>query len=331
MLRTPSSHRVVYSRLDPTKMSSIEGGPDQKRPKVRSHYETRASSNYQTTASRSSRYAGAGNNPSPAPHLGPESQLLIDLTSPTNPRGDFTNVDSRGAENHYNSAVMQDFLRMQETRVDAFLQHSESRAEEQRTALQYVTGKLSDALHNFSNNVSHWLGHPVANHAAQLYHDLGQSLDQYAELKSEYQKLTLENKAMKKQLKETSNKLANITEERDEQLRLAEGANWTGSGKVADDVVKSKWKELDYNIRCMAMALAKCQTRHHMDRVVEEQFSLIAPNWPKLLSDEDYKELILHAYIWMVVFQQIFEDRDGIQGGGHVRNLKAMREQLVGK
>lgn len=312
-------------------MSSRERAPEQNRPKVRSHYETRASSNYQTTASRPSRYAGVGNNPSPAPHLGPESQPLIDLTSPTNTRGDFTNVNSQGAENFYNPAVMRDFLQMQETRVDAFLQYSENRVEEQKTALQYVTGRLSNIIHHFSNSVSQWLGHPVANHAAQLYHDLGQSLGQQAELKNENQKLTLENEATKKQLKETSNKLANITKERDEQMRLAEGANWTGFGKVADDVVKTKWKELDYNIRCMAMAVAKCQIRPHMDLVVQEQFSLIAPEWPTLLADEDYKELIIHAYIWMVIFQQIFEDRDGIQGSGHVRNLKAMREQLVGK
>ncbi|KAJ4131117.1 hypothetical protein NW768_006659 [Fusarium equiseti] len=312
-------------------MSSRERAPDQTQPKVRGNYEIQASSICQSTASHPSRPAGGGNNPLPAPYHGPESQPLIDFSSPMNTHGHFGNVPPQPVHNGQNSFAMHNFFQAQETRVNTFLQYSEKRVEEHRTVLHHLTGNLSNIINNFSHNVAHWLGHPAANNAAQLYHELGQSVKKYEKLKIEYQKLKSENEAIKKQLKETSNKLAKTTAERDEQLRLAEGANWTGLGKVADDTVKSKWKELDYNIRCMSMALAKCESRRPIDRTVKERFSSIAPNWHTLLADEDYKEFILHAYIWMVVFQQVFEDRDGIQGGGYVRNLKAVREQLVAR
>lgn len=164
-----------------------------------------------------------------------------------------------------------------------------------------------------------------------MYHDLQASQQKYAELASQHQKLATEHQSLEDKFKEATNKLADMTKERDEQLRLAEGVNWSGSAKVADDIVTSKWKQLDYNIRCMARTLAECPTRRPTNDVVKKRFSLISLKWTKLLDDEDYKEFIFHAYIWVVVVHQIFHDRDGTQGHGFVSILKELREELVGK
>ncbi|KAF4449448.1 hypothetical protein F53441_7310 [Fusarium austroafricanum] len=116
-------------------------------------------------------------------------------------------------------------------------------------------------------------------------------------------------------LTEADANLAEAIQERDEQRRLADAGNWTGSGKVSDDTIRSKWKRFDYNIRSLASALAKCPPRKPSDVTVKKRLSSITSAWGKLLVNGDYKELLIYAYLWLIIDEQVLGESGMIRGG----------------
>jgi chromosome segregation ATPase len=226
---------------------------------------------------------------------------------------------------------MKEFLAFQEARMDSFLQHSEEKVDAQRSALRQMTEHFAGIATNISNTVAHWLGHPAAHQGAHLYEELNLAHKRYIDAEGQYQELKIEYQNLQKQLQEANAKLAEAVEERNELRKIADIANWTGATKVSDDTIRSKWKQLDYNIRAMARALAKCQTKCSMDNVNKARFESIVSSWPKLLENDDYKELLIAAYLWTLVNEEIFQHGDKFWGGGLIRGLKSIRAHLVGK
>ncbi|KAJ4271771.1 hypothetical protein NW762_000477 [Fusarium torreyae] len=270
-----------------------------------------------TTAEKSARHV-------------PESQPIIHSGDHRNASGRQSNVLASGSPNRRDSFSIDGFLQQQEARVDSFLQDSEIRAEAQRSGFQQVIDRLSHVVANFSNGVAHWLGHPATNQVAQLCQELQAANHRYVEVDARYQHIMLEHRALKRQFQEAKTQLANALKERDEQRRFVNGVNLADSAKVSDDSIQSKWKQLDYNTRCLARALAKCPIRIPSETAVRRRFSSIHSSWHELLLDGEYKELIIQAYLWYVVEEQVFESKGKIWGGGHVSNLKAIQSQLVG-
>lgn len=214
--------------------------------------------------------------------------------------------------------------------MSTLLQKSEKLVESQSSTFKQMMDRLSKTTSSFSDTIAHWLRHPTTNEAANLYREIQKSHTRFVEADKQNLQLKSEKQVLEKQLKESETKLAAALEERDEQRQLADSA-WSGSAKVSDDAVQSKWKQLDYNIRAMARALAKCQIRCVQDDVVEERFSMIHEDWQKLLTDDNHKEFVIQAYLWLAVFGQVFQDQGGIRGAGGVADLKTMRDTLVGK
>ncbi|KAF5663105.1 hypothetical protein FHETE_7672 [Fusarium heterosporum] len=221
------------------------------------------------------------------------------------------------------------FFQHQEARVTSFLSNSERMVQTQTSALQQVRNQLANITNSFGNTVGQWLRHPATNEASSLYREIKKSRRRFATVNEQNQQLRSEKEALEKQLAESALALTNAIEERDEQRRLVESANWPGSVKVSDDVIKSKWKQLHYNIRSMARTLAKCPVRLATDRVVIYRLSLIVDKCDKIIADDNYKELIIQAYLWIVVHSQIFKERGNIRDGGHLCGLKTVRDELI--
>jgi uncharacterized membrane protein YkoI len=246
-------------------------------------------------------------------------------------RGQFINAFPQPMQFRPDQASINNFFQAQEARMSTLLQKSEKLVESQSSTFKEMTDRLSKATASFGNTIAHWLRHPAANEAANLYREMQKSHTRFVEAEKQNRQLKSEKEALEKQLKESETKLATALEERDEQRQLADSVAWSGSAKVSDDAVQSKWKQLDYNIRAMARALVKCQLCRATDDVVEERFSMIREDWQKLLTDDNYKEFFIQAYLWLVVFGQVFQDQGGIRGAGGVADLKTMRDTLVGK
>uniref|UniRef100_A0A0D2XA95 Uncharacterized protein n=1 Tax=Fusarium oxysporum (strain Fo5176) TaxID=660025 RepID=A0A0D2XA95_FUSOF len=195
------------------------------------------------------------------PHQSHASGPLVDVSSPEGGPGQHGNTYVQGFGNLADPLAIDGFLRIQEGRVNQFLQVSDRRAEAQRSALQQAADRLS----NIANNIG-------------------------AILK-------LEHEAIKKQLQEANAKVDEAVKARDELRRLADGVNWTGSAKVSDQEIRSKWKQLEYNIRSLASVLAKCQTKVPSDKLTRTRLDEVSTAWRKLLVVDDYKNFLIGAYI----------------------------------
>ncbi|KAF4487810.1 hypothetical protein FAGAP_11332 [Fusarium agapanthi] len=210
-----------------------------------------------------------------------------------------------------NNSSMDEFLMVQESRVNGFLQHSAQQMEVQRSSLQQ------------------WMGHPASERAASLYQELEKSYSRQVDADNQYRQLNDEYQALEKQLQDSNTKLENAIKERDEQRRLAESTNWTGSTKVSDDAIQSQWKQLGYNIRAMSRSLAKCQIRRPQNDGIKNRLSMAVPRWNKLLANGSHKEFVIGAYLWAIV-EEIIEEGSEIMGGDHGINFKAIRAEFIG-
>ncbi|EMT61599.1 hypothetical protein FOC4_g10014664 [Fusarium odoratissimum] len=229
------------------------------------------------------------------PHQSHTSGPLVDVSCPEGGPGQHGNTYVQGFGNLADPLAIDEFLRIQEGRVNQFLQVSDRRAEAQRSALQQAADRLS----NIANNIG-----------------------------AIYLHLKLEHEAIKKQLQEANAKVDEAVKARDELRRLADGVNWTGSAKVSDQEIRSKWKQLEYNIRSLASVLAKCPTKVPSDKLTRTRLDEVSTAWRKLLVVDDYKNFLIGAYIWTIV-ESVFTTGRIFCSGGHNIDLKAMRAAFL--
>jgi hypothetical protein len=213
-------------------------------------------------------------------------------------------------------AVMNELCNRQQAQMNSLLYHSEQNAETQRSLLE----RFSASINHFGSTIGNWLDNSAVKQSEYLLSQL-----------NHYQELESENLTLKRQLKESDSRLTKALEERDEYKRISDGNDWTGSVKVSDDDVQGKWKQLDYNIRSLAKALAKCPVNPPTTELAKERFSTIASHWMDLLGDQDYREWTIHAYLWVVVQNLIFTGSGKIWGGDHALGFKKLREVLLSK
>ncbi|GKT98515.1 hypothetical protein FLAG1_01276 [Fusarium langsethiae] len=233
-----------------------------------------------------------------------------------------SNALTQGSKTRINSTSTNEFLATQETQMDSFLQHSGEKPEEQRS----TQTKLSNPL----AAIADWLKHlAAASRGAHICEELELARKYVVDVEGQYQQLEMDQHTLQKQLQEAHTELAKVVKERDELRKLVDVANWTGAVKTSDDAIRSKWKQLDYNIRAMARALAKCQTRRPTDNASKALFESIISSWPELLENDDYKELLITAYLWALVNGQIFQNGNKLWGGGLICGLKRARARLV--
>ncbi|KAF4344654.1 hypothetical protein FBEOM_1395 [Fusarium beomiforme] len=102
----------------------------------------------------------------------PTDEPLIDISGGDNALGRQSKTIASDDQNRCVSSSVHDFLQVQEGRINSFLQHSEKRAEAQRSALQHVVDNLSNSIIKFGNSRAHRLGHPAANQVAQFHGSL---------------------------------------------------------------------------------------------------------------------------------------------------------------
>ncbi|KAM0305278.1 hypothetical protein HYE67_008804 [Fusarium culmorum] len=268
----------------------------------------------------------------PSKHVddGPRSGHLTDLSGFEGTPAQQSNTHAQGSETHRSSASTKECLSVEGARVGPLRHHSEEKVDAQRPAVRRRTDNLTGIVTRFSETVADWLGHPSAHQDEQLYEKLALAHKRSIDVESQYQQLQMDNQTLQKMVRKANTKLAEAVKERDELQQLVDTANWTGAAKTSDDTIRSKWKQLDYNIRIMARVLAKCPTKRPTDSVNRARFSSIVSSWPKLLKNDDYKELLITAYLWVLVDGEIFKNGNKFWGGGLIGDLKGIREHLVG-
>ncbi|KAH7005734.1 hypothetical protein EDB82DRAFT_472427 [Fusarium venenatum] len=236
---------------------------------------------------------------------------------------------SQGSETPKNSPSTNEFRVVEEARVGSFRRHSEENVDAQGPAVRRRTDHLVGIAARLSDTVADWLGHPSLHQGESLYEHLDLAHNRSIDVESQYRQLQMDHQTLQKKFQEAATKLAETVRERNELQKLVDIANCTGAVKTSDDTIRSKWKQLDYNICAMVRALAKYPTRCPTDPVTKERLEAIVSSWRKLLEEDDYKEFLITAYLWAIVNEEIFQSGSRFWGGGFLRGLKNMRRRLA--
>ncbi|KAL2685561.1 hypothetical protein Neosp_006661 [[Neocosmospora] mangrovei] len=222
----------------------------------------------------------------------------------------------------------------QQAQMQSFLQELDSRDEQQRSLLarfmEQSLGHLSRAAFTIKNGVSHLLGSQQDRiQIAELQKKLKAITQDKTNLEAQAQHLSSKNDSLQKQLQQAQDKLAKALEERDDQRRITDGATLADSAKVTDDAVCGKWKQIDYNIQRLAKALAKVPTRRSTDETARRRFLTLTPKWRILIAEEDFREFLIYAYLWMVTTEQAFDGKSGVWAGDTGATFKSIRDQII--
>lgn len=214
--------------------------------------------------------------------------------------------------------------------VDAVEEANSSEALRQNIAAgvsqgcQHIMQFLTDWANQFSQ-------HRLVAKVARLEEALQTANKENEQLGGEYKKLHLRFNTANAKLKEANTKLNKALDERDEQRRLGEGGSLANPTKATDSVVLGKWKILDYNIRTLASSLAKSPPSLPLDDIADTRLNWIWASFRKALHDEDYRELMLQAYLWVIVNDLVFDAGGLVWGGPGIAELKSIRDQIISK
>ncbi|KAJ3530222.1 hypothetical protein NM208_g9421 [Fusarium decemcellulare] len=290
------------------------------------HHSARRPSTRQQTARSNAATA--------VPHHGVGAHVVMDHPSSEPALGPHENADAhaQGYGSFHQYGYMRNGTLPQEQPQDmnSFLQAIDSRFEAQGSGFHHMAEQcLAQVCTTLENGVKHLFGSHLTSQIAQLEGQLQASAQEKEQLQSQNKHLANKNRNLERQLQESNKKLAKALEERDEQRRLADGSTLADSSKATNDVVQSKWKQLGYNIRSLAKALAKLPAVRPEEEHIKQRFRDLSVNWCRQLFNEDYREFIIHGYLWSLVDRKLFDGTSGIWCGTYGQAFKTMREQIV--
>ncbi|KAF5017905.1 hypothetical protein F66182_10134 [Fusarium sp. NRRL 66182] len=257
---------------------------------------------------------------------------LIDSSVEEGSRGQNTSAQAQTGDGQPNSAILDNFLQVQRDSMNAFLSENQNRNESHRSSIQHMIDlgyqKLLDSM---ENSIGRLFSSPFTAQATQLQAQIDTLAQEKDSLSLQNQGLNEDCKALQKELQEVKSKLTKALRERDEQRRLADGATLADSAKTSDDVVRSKWKQLDYNINSLAKSLSKVAVRHPTGETLVRRFSAITCDWKELFNKNDFRELLIRSYIWDLVDYQVFDGHCRAWGGDYAVGFKSTREKIIAR
>ncbi|KAJ4271773.1 hypothetical protein NW762_000479 [Fusarium torreyae] len=146
-----------------------------------------------------------------------------------------------------------------------------------------------------------------------------------ARLKDSNQKLD----QVTEELRETNAKLHDALYERDQQRQLRYGGTLANSAKTTDDMVLSKWNQLAYNIRCLARILAHDPPTQQLDDTATKRLKSICNSYHKFLKEEDYCESLMQGYLWAIVKDEVFDAGQPVWGEFGSYHFKWIRDLII--
>ena len=133
-----------------------------------------------------------------------------------------------------------------------------------------------------------------------------------------------------KEIQKANAKLQDALQERDQLRKLLDGGSLANSSKVTDDAIKSKWTEIDYNIRCLVHGLDNAPPMLSLDDEVRNRLRFLSREYLKILHDPDLRVFLMRGYLWVLIQDNVFNSGENLWGGPELRSYKASRGSLIG-
>ncbi|KAJ4059852.1 hypothetical protein NW761_001917 [Fusarium oxysporum] len=208
-------------------------------------------------------------------------------------------------------------------------------SEERSNLAQVVQTEVQNGMDRVFNYVKSFIPQPAqastTSTTTELRAQLKKEKNYVQKLSGDYNNLLQHSHKQKQDLEKVNARLDDVLRERDQLRQLLEGGSLANSDKATDDSIRGKWKELAYNIRCLARHLAHNPPRQQLDDIARERLRFIAGDYYTLLEDEDYRELIIMSYLWVTVQDDVFDARQTIWGGPELKSFKAVRDRIISR
>ncbi|KAF5561107.1 hypothetical protein FNAPI_3847 [Fusarium napiforme] len=232
--------------------------------------------------------------------------------------------------------TMGNVIKVQQENNAAFLDDIRLTSSNERLNLaQVVQSELQNGMDRICNYIKRLAAQPVQSPTASTITELRAQLKReknYGQkLSGDYNNQVQHSHKQKQILEKLNAKLDGALRERDQLRQLLEGGSLANSDKATDDLIQGKWKELSYNIRCLARHLAQNSPQQPLDDVARERLRFVSRDYYTLLEDEDYRELILMSYLWVIVQEDVFDAVATVWGGPELGAFKAVRDRIISK
>lgn len=134
-----------------------------------------------------------------------------------------------------------------------------------------------------------------------------------------------------REIQKANARLHDALQERDQLRQLLDGGNLVNSSKATDDTIKSKWKEIHYNIRCLVHVLGNSPSAESLDDEVTQRLRFISEEYHTILHDPDLREFLMMGYLWAFIQDNVFDSGECTWGGPDLKSYKSTRDSLIGQ
>ncbi|PNP77439.1 hypothetical protein FNYG_09315 [Fusarium nygamai] len=230
---------------------------------------------------------------------------------------------------------VRDILEAQEANHTAFLEESRNISSQHISRVeQVVRTEYETGMERIANYVKSFIPQPAQASDATTITDLR------AQLKKEkdyVQKLTFDHNVVvqhcrkqEQNLQTVNAKLGDALRQRDQLRQVLDGGSLANSEKTTDDSIRGKLKELAYNIRCLARLLARDSPQQlHLDDLATKRLRFVYKDYRKLLKDDDYRELLIMGYLWVIIQDEVFDADEQLWGGAGLKSYKTTRDHII--
>ncbi|CVK95017.1 hypothetical protein FPRO06_00840 [Fusarium proliferatum] len=229
---------------------------------------------------------------------------------------------------------VEEVLKAQEANYTAFLEEFRNISSQHISRVEQVTRTEQETgMERIVNYVKSFIPQPAQASNASTIVDLRAQL----QAEQDYvQKLTIDHNNMaqhshkqKQDLGKVNAKLDDALHERDQLRQLLDGGSLANSGKITDDSIRAKWKELTYNIRCLAHFLAQDPLHQQLDELATERLRFVLKDYRRYINDEEYRELLIMGYLWVIVQDEVFDAEEQLWGGPGLKPYKITRDHII--
>lgn len=264
-----------------------------------------------------------------------------------NPKEAADVVDHSVSAQTYNGTLdwtVGEILEMQETNHAAFMkEYRTATSQENSNLVQLVKSEVQTGVRNevrggmdqILNYIKGLVTQPLqtadSSEVASLKAQLRSEKTHTKDLTSHYNRLVQTSNKQKRGLDKAKAKLNEALLERDQLRKLQGGGNLANSEKTTDDAIRGKWKELQYNISCLAHLLESDPSDQHLDDCVSMRLRFLFGGYRRLWKDEDYRQLLMAGYLWVVIQEIILDSEYPVWGGPGFKHFKTVRDNVIGE
>ncbi|KAF5235488.1 hypothetical protein FANTH_11712 [Fusarium anthophilum] len=230
---------------------------------------------------------------------------------------------------------VEDILEAQEANHTALLeQHRDISSQQSSNVEQVVRTEVERGMERFTNFVKSFIPQPAQASTTSTIADLTVQLRTekvyVKKLSGDYNNLRQHSHQQEQNLRKVNARLEDAFRERDQLRQLLDGGSLANSEKTTDDSIQGKWKELGYNIRCLARLLARDPPQQlYLDDLATRRLRFLHQDYRKLLKDEDYRELLIMGYLWVMIQDEVFDAEEQLWGGPGLKPYKTTRDHII--